>query len=103
MIELLLHYRFFCFKLQPNLGVYTQRRTSMSGRLLSAMFAGSFGLLIIAAPLLAHHSFAAEFDGKKPVKVTGIVKKVEWTNPHIWFYVDGKDEVSGRAGVWGFS
>ena len=75
----------------------------MSRRLLLGLFATSFGLLVATAPLLAHHSFAAEFDGKKPVKVTGVVKKVEWTNPHIWFYIDGKDEVSGRAGVWGFS
>jgi hypothetical protein len=75
----------------------------MSRHFLSALLAGGFGLFIASAPLLAHHSFAAEFDGKKPVKVTGVVKKVEWTNPHIWFYVDGKDEISGRSGVWGFS
>src|SRR5215471_747175 len=75
----------------------------MTRRWLSAIFAGSFGLFLLAVPVLAHHSFAAEFDGKKPVKVTGVVKKVEWTNPHIWFYIDGKDEISGRAGVWGFS
>jgi hypothetical protein len=54
-------------------------------------------------PLLAHHSFDAEFDRSKPVKITGVVKKVEWFNPHIWFYVEGKDEVSGRTAVWGFS
>ena len=51
----------------------------------------------------AHHSFAAEYDGTKPVKVTGTVKRVEWANPHIWFYVEGKDEVTGRTAVWGFS
>jgi len=53
--------------------------------------------------LSAHHSFAAEYDGTKPVKVTGTVKRVEWANPHIWFYVEGKDEVTGRTAVWGFS
>ena len=62
-----------------------------------------FGIVLAAIPLLAHHSEAAEYDATKPVKVTGVVKKVEWTNPHIWFYVEGKDEVSGLSAVWGFS
>jgi hypothetical protein len=44
----------------------------------------------------------AEYDGSKPVKVSGTVTKVEWTNPHIWFYVDVKDE-SGTVENWGFS
>src|SRR5881628_2896651 len=56
-----------------------------------------------ATAVSAHHSFAAEFDSKKPVKVTGKVVKVEWMNPHIWFYIDGKDETTGRTAVWGFS
>ncbi|HEY7440907.1 MAG TPA: DUF6152 family protein, partial [Vicinamibacterales bacterium] len=50
--------------------------------------------VVAAVPLVAHHSEAAEYDATKPVRVTGIVKKVEWTNPHIWFYVEGTDEVS---------
>ena len=54
------------------------------------------GLLVVflVAPLpsLAHHSFAAEFDSTKPVTVKGAVTKVEWTNPHIWIYVDNKDD-----------
>jgi hypothetical protein len=66
-----------------------------------------FGLIAVlalaSASLAAHHSFAAEFDGTKPVKVTGKVVKVEWMNPHIWLYVEGKDEISGRTAVWGFS
>ena len=52
-------------------------------------------LLAAGMPLMAHHSFAAEFDGKKPVTLTGYVTKVEWTNPHVWFYMDVKDE-SGK-------
>jgi hypothetical protein len=55
-----------------------------------------------AAPAFGHHSFAAEYDGTKPVKVTGTVTRVEWTNPHIWFYLDVKDE-NGKVTNWGFS
>ena len=54
------------------------------------------GLLFAAAPLLAHHSFAAEYDSKKPIKITGTVTKVEWMNPHIYYYVDVKD-ASGKV------
>ena len=59
-------------------------------------------LLAVAAPMFGHHAFAAEYDSTKPIKVTGTVSKVEWTNPHIWFYVDVKDD-SGKITTWGFS
>ena len=57
---------------------------------------------LVTVSMLAHHSFAAEYDSTKPVKVTGVVTRVEWTNPHIWFFVDVKDE-DGKVTNWGFS
>jgi hypothetical protein len=59
------------------------------------------GLLMAAAPVLAHHSFAAEYDNNKALKLTGTVTKVEWQNPHARFYVDVKDE-SGKVTNWEF-
>ena len=58
--------------------------------------------LAASQELRAHHSEAAEYDSTKPVKVTGTIKKVEWQNPHVWFYVDVKDE-KGVVTTWGFS
>jgi DNA/RNA endonuclease YhcR with UshA esterase domain len=71
----------------------------MKGRLLSALLFAGFA---ISLPLAAHHSFNAEYDANQPVKVTGVVTKVEWLNPHIWFYVDEKD-ASGNVTHWAFS
>jgi hypothetical protein len=50
--------------------------------------------------LAAHHSFAAEFDGSKPIRLIGSLAKIEWTNPHSYFYIEVKDE-SGTAVTWG--
>ena len=61
-----------------------------------------FILVAFAAPVFSHHSEAAEYDGTKVIKVTGTIKRVEWQNPHVWFYVDVKDE-SGKITTWGFS
>jgi len=69
--------------------------TKAAALLIVVLFAG-------AVPLAAHHSFAAEYDSTKPVDVTGTLTKVEWTNPHIWFYLDVKDD-KGTVTNWGFS
>jgi hypothetical protein len=58
---------------------------------------------LAATPLAqAHHSLAAEYDTSKPVKVTGVVTKLEWQNPHIWYYLDVKND-DGTVTNWAFS
>jgi hypothetical protein len=53
-------------------------------------------------PLFAHHSFAAEFDDTQPLKLTGTITKVEWNNPHIWYYLDVKN-ADGTVTSWALS
>jgi hypothetical protein len=55
--------------------------------------------LLAAAPAVPHHAFAAEFDINRPVKLTGPVTKMEWTNPHAWLFIDAKDD-NGNAQSW---
>jgi hypothetical protein len=76
---------------------------------MRAMSRSSFTVLaaLVAAicPVLAsraHHSFAAEYDRDKPIKVTGTVTKVEWTNPHARIYLDVKDDATGEVVNWDF-
>ncbi|PWU24538.1 MAG: hypothetical protein C5B48_05850 [Candidatus Rokuibacteriota bacterium] len=71
----------------------------MRTRFLSALIA--FGALYVIglAPLRAHHSFAAEFDANKPLTLKGTVTQIDWSNPHVWFYINVKDE-DGKTTRW---
>ena len=70
----------------------------MRAKMLTVM-AG--GLMLAAVPMLAHHSFSAEYDRSKPIQLKGMVTKVEWMNPHARFYLDVKDE-GGKVINWEF-
>ena len=72
----------------------------MRTRLLAA--AAAISLLLAAAPAVAHHSFSAEFDASKPFKLSGVVTKVEWQNPHTIFYLDITDEQTKKVTNWSF-
>ena len=61
----------------------------------------SLSLILAGMPLLAHHSFAAEYDAKKPIKLKGIITKVDWMNPHVYFYIDVEDD-KGNITNWAF-
>ena len=66
---------------------------------VSAVLWLALAVPFLTTPLLAHHSFGAEYDSTKPVTLTGVVTKIEWTNPHSYFYVDVKDN-DGQVANW---
>ena len=67
-----------------------------------ALIAATAGLCLslLASSGIAHHSFAAQFDAEKPLELTGIVTKVQWRNPHAWFYINVEDD-DGNVANWG--
>jgi hypothetical protein len=69
----------------------------MKLKLLAGVIAGA----LLCGAASAHHSFAAEFDSDQPIELKGIVTKVEWTNPHVWFYINVRDTDSGETANWG--
>ena len=68
-------------------------------RIRFAMFVAGLAVVLAGVPMVAHHSFAAEFDASKPIKVTGTVTKIEWMNPHAYFYIDVTE--AGKVTNWG--
>jgi hypothetical protein len=64
------------------------------------LFAAAVGLVVTTTSMLAHHSFAAEFDANQPISLKGTVTKIEWMNPHTYFYIDVADS-NGQTVNWG--
>lgn len=71
-----------------------------------ALLAATLAVMTAGVPTIAHHSFAAEFDSAKPIKLTGAVTKVEWMNPHAYFYIDAAElceappAATGQTPAW---
>ena len=60
---------------------------------------GALVAMLATVPVVAHHAFSAEFDAKRPVKLRGVVTKMEWINPHSWIHIDVKD-AKGQTVAW---
>lgn len=72
---------------------------------MTAKLTGMVGLIAtwaFVAPASAHHSFRSQYDPDQPITFTGVVTKIDWMNPHVYFYIDVTDEESGAVENWGF-
>jgi len=72
----------------------------MKTTLRTAVLSLTASVLVTVLPAYAHHSFPAQYDASKPVTLTGKITKVEWTNPHIFVYIDVPDEATGATVNW---
>jgi hypothetical protein len=79
----------------------TQAVKNIARNSLVLLAAAAAALSTVSGPVQAHHAFAAEFDGTKPIEIKGVVTKVSLTNPHSWIYIDTKDG-SGKVVNWGW-
>jgi hypothetical protein len=70
------------------------RKLTITGAIIAAC--------LLAAPASAHHSFAADFDGNNCRDITGTLTKIDWQNPHAYFYMDIKDDATGKVESWSF-
>jgi len=68
-------------------------------RTIARVFLATAAALLLQVPVAAHHSFAAQFDGDKPVVLKGVITKVDWRNPHLWVYLD-VHEADGTVTKW---
>jgi len=68
----------------------------MKSRIVTIVMAIAFS---VAVPIAGHHAFSSEFDGNKPIKVKGVISRIEWINPHTWIHVDVKD-ADGKVTKW---
>lgn len=76
--------------------------TAIKSSRVAISLLGAAALICAATVSQAHHSFAAQYDSNKPVAKEGVVTKVEWTNPHVYIYVDVTDPKTQKVSNWGF-